>query len=361
MNKKPGIFDGLIVVELASVLAGPSVGMFFAELGAKVIKFENRNTAGDMIRKWKSPDEDPDSKYSAYYCSVNWGKETHFADMNDTADKELVLNWIKKADIVLSNYKASSAKNFGLDYETVSQFNPGIIYASLSGFYSDDTLPAYDGVLQAESGFMSMNGTPESGPLKMPVALIDIMAGHQLKEAVLIALFKRERSEKGAFIKVSLEKSAIASLANQATNWLMNGQVPERIGNHHPNIAPYGVVFKTKDNRWVISAIGTNRQFSSFCKLLGNLEWAESDHFSDNRSRLKNRNSLAEKIAGEIQNWDSKTLIDSCRERNIPFGLVRDVKEVFNSPTGTDMVISEKMPDGKESKRVSSIAFDIKW
>ncbi|MCX6296683.1 MAG: CoA transferase, partial [Bacteroidetes bacterium] len=212
------IFKDLKVIELANVLAGPAVGMFFAELGAQVIKIENKSTNGDVTRSWKIAKEDQKINSSAYYASVNWNKKSMFLDLKDASDKSKIIELIKEADIVISNYKKGDDIKLGMDFETLKKTNPTLIYAHISGFGEENSRTAFDIVLQAETGFMFMNGTKESGPIKMPVALIDILAAHQLKEGVLVALIKRMQTGNGSKVSVSLYDSAIASLANQATN-----------------------------------------------------------------------------------------------------------------------------------------------
>ena len=254
-------FKGLKVVEISSVLAGPSVGLFFSELGANVTKVENSGSNGDITRSWKLPTEKKDSNISAYFCSVNWNKEHLFIDFKNSNELTHVKSLIEKCDIVILNFKKGDDLKFGLDYDSLSKINSKLIYGTINGFGENSDRVAYDLILQAESGFMSMNGTPNSGPIKMPVALIDILAGHQLKEGILIALIDRLNTGKGKKVSVSLFDSAVASLANQATNWLMADHIAKPIGSTHPNIAPYGELFKTKDNATITFAIGSNKQF----------------------------------------------------------------------------------------------------
>ena len=290
------IFKDLKVLELANVLAGPAVGMFFAELGAKVTKIENKTTGGDITRQWKLPKEGKESASSAYYASVNWGKNNLFMDLSVKADKEVVYKLVKGADIVISNYKYGDDKKLGMDYANLKKINPTIIYGHISGFGEKDLRTGFDVVLQAESGFMSMNGTSESGPIKMPVAMIDILTAHQLKEALLIALLQKSTSGKGAYVSVSLMSSAISSLANQASNWLMEAHVPTRIGSLHPTIAPYGEIFKSKDKKEIVLAIGTNKQFKNLCAVLGKSELSNDEKFKTNTLRVKNRIDLRNTI-----------------------------------------------------------------
>ncbi|MDF1676298.1 MAG: CoA transferase, partial [Vicingaceae bacterium] len=219
------MFKDLMVVELASVLAGPDVGMFFAEMGARVIKIENKITNGDVTRQWRIASEKSNQdNVSAYFSAVNWNKEHLFLDLKQANDKKQVTDLLKDAAIVIANFKPGDAEKFSLDYTSIKKINPTIIYGEINGFGEDDNRVAYDVVLQAETGFMAMNGTASSGPLKMPVAMIDVLAAHQLKEGILVALLNKIQSGKGAYLQVALYDAALASLKNQATNWLMNGE-----------------------------------------------------------------------------------------------------------------------------------------
>jgi crotonobetainyl-CoA:carnitine CoA-transferase CaiB-like acyl-CoA transferase len=261
-------FSDLKVIELAGVLAGPSVGVFFSELGARVIKVENPKTGGDITRSWKSANEDPDDKESAYYWSVNTGKEIVFLDLTNENDRQKLLALLKDTDVLITNFKKGDDEKLNLTYSRLRTTNAQLIYASINGFGEQNSRTAYDLILQAEAGFMLINGEAGSTPVKMPVALIDVIAGHQLKEAILIALLERSKTGKGSHVSVSLFDSALSSLVNQATNWLIGGQLPEAMGSLHPNIAPYGELFNTSDNHTITFAIGSNKQFSSLCGLL---------------------------------------------------------------------------------------------
>jgi crotonobetainyl-CoA:carnitine CoA-transferase CaiB-like acyl-CoA transferase len=352
------VFSELLVVELASVLAGPAVGMFFAELGAKVIKIENPKTGGDVTRHWKLPVEDPLSGTSAYYASVNWGKETLFADLTIETEIKKVHDLIKKADIIISNYKAGDAEKFQMDFNTILSINPKIIYAHLQGF-PDSSRVAYDVILQAETGFMSMNGTPESGPLKMPVALIDILAAHQLKEAILIALLKRERTEKGFLVTTNLYEAAITSLANQSTNYLMNGVIAKPIGSLHPNISPYGETFITKDRKKLTFAIGSDSQFRDLCKILGFFDVFKEEKFSNNQNRVINRMELFDILQEKIKQLNLQELYQDLIKSNIPVGIIKNIKDVFDDLTNQKSFILEEYQGKINTKRIKTVAFKI--
>ncbi|MDP1802030.1 MAG: CoA transferase [Bacteroidota bacterium] len=349
-------FKDLNIIELASVLAGPSVGHFFSELGAKVIKIENPKTKGDVTRSWKLKTEDPKEDTSAYFWSVNSNKEFLFLDITIPSQLQKLYDLVKEADIIIGNFKSGDDLKLKIDYPTLSKINPQLIYASINGFGHDNPRTAYDLILQAESGFMFMNGEPNSKPVKMPVALIDILAGHQLKEAILIALLNRYKTKKGCHVSVSLFDSAIASLANQATNWLIAKQLPKAMGSLHPNIAPYGELFDTKDNQLVTFAIGSNAQFKNLCELMQFPSLATDIKYATNQLRVQNRIQLYHIIYNYIKQYNFKDLYKLCLEREIPIGKIRDLKEVFELPEAKAMV-NKFTYKKNELKNVSGIAF----
>jgi len=354
------VFKDLIVIELASVLAGPAVGMFFAELGAKVIKFENETTGGDVTRTWKTKSEDKSKAYSAYYCSVNYNKEVILSDLSKSEGKSELVSWLKKADIVVANFKNFSALKLGLDYKSVKRIKEDIIYAQLDGYPNGEDKVAFDVVMQAETGFLSMCGQEDGQTAKIPVALIDVLAAHQLKEGILIALLKKMKTGEGSYVESSLYETAICSLANQATNWLMNNSIPQKMGTLHPNIAPYGELFKTKDNKTVVLAVGTENQFISLCAILNLNQLSDDDRFRKNVNRVQNRKLLSDKLAAPITNLTLNDFQMACRKSKVPMGLVQNLKEVFRDPKAQKLILTEYDDTGYESKRVSTISFSIK-
>jgi crotonobetainyl-CoA:carnitine CoA-transferase CaiB-like acyl-CoA transferase len=330
---------------------------FFAELGAEVIKFENVLTDGDVTRTWRLPQEGKNA-VSAYFSSINWGKKHFLVNYNLSKDLENVISEIQNADIVICNFKKGLAERFGLDYESLSKINPQLIYAQLDGFENDNHRVAFDVVLQAECGYMSMNGEQNSEPLKMPLAFMDILAAHQMKEGILVALINRFKTNKGSYVNCSLEKSAIASLANQASNYLMSNQIPQRIGSLHPNIAPYGEVFKTKDEQNIVLAIGSDKQFENFCNVL-NLELYKDEKFKENKNRVIHRTELYTILNVYIQKIEGEELLEKCHHLQIPVGKVKDLKQVFETTTAQKMILEEKQNETL-TKRVSTVAFEIK-
>ncbi len=323
------IFSSFTVVELASVLAGPSVGQFFAELGARVIKIENKSTGGDVTRTWKAKGETTDDR-SAYFCSVNWGKQSIALDLRHPDDRALAHALIRPADIVIASYKPGDAQKLQMDYDALRALHPSLIYANVTGYGEDSDRVGYDAVIQAESGFMDLNGEPEGGPTKMPVALVDVLAAHQLKEGILLALLQRETTGRGAYVTVSLIQTALSSLVNQATNYLVGGRVPGRQGSLHPNIAPYGDVFATRDNRLLLLAVGSDKQFALLTQQLDlTLTTQEREWFSTNEKRVENRSMLATRLAEAIKKQPADALILSLQQQKIPAGLLQTVPQAL--------------------------------
>lgn len=354
------LFGGLKVVEFASVLAGPAVGMFFAELGAEVIKIENKTTGGDVTRGWKLPSEDPAAPVSAYFASVNWGKQHLFLDLNEAAGRKTAIDLALAADVVISNFKPSSARRMEVDAESLRARNPRLIYAQLCSYADpEDESPAFDAVLQAEAGFMYMTGEPDRPPAKMPVALIDLLAAHQMKEAILIALLQRERGGQGATIVVSLLESALASLANQAANWLMAGHIPQRMGARHPNIAPYGDTFLCADEQYILLAVGTERQFQQLCRCLSLESLLQNPDFQTNAMRVKHRAALNKILEPVLRLKTLDEWMTLLKAAGIPAARIRDMKAVFEMPAAQAMILEEKLPDETNIRSVKSVAFKI--
>ena len=357
MQKKE-LFTDLKVVELAGVLAGPAVGMFFAELGATVLKVENPLNNGDITRSWRLESENKTAQ-SAYYSCVNYNKTIVWADLKNREDFEIILNHIASADVVISNFKPSSAEQLGLDAVTLRKKFPKLIYAQISGYGIADETPAFDVVLQAEAGFMFINGEAGGTPLKMPIALIDILAAHQLKEAILIALLQRSKTGLGATVHISLYNAALSSLANQATNYLMAGEIPQRIGSLHPNIAPYGETFYANDGKAIVLAIGNDKQFESLCKCLNLNNKLDLNLFETNALRVQNRVILAEILAEVFSKLDSATLLKQLKTNKIPCGAIRSMEEVLENETAQKLILSETLEGGQITKRMATAVFDI--
>ncbi|EKB50702.1 CaiB/BaiF CoA transferase family protein [Cecembia lonarensis] len=351
-------FQNLKIVELSSVLAGPLVGTFFAELGAKVIKVENKVTGGDVTRQWKLPEENQQHPVSAYYAAANFGKKSIFKNLKNQEDYQEVIELIATAHIVLLNFKPGDAQKLKFDHDTLSKVNPKLIYAEIIGFADNDPRVAYDVVLQAETGYMAMNGEVDSPPLKMPLAMIDIMAAHQLKEGILCALLESAIDGKGRKVSVSLYEAGLTALANQASNWLMNGHIPQRIGSLHPNIAPYGETFTCADGKWLVLAVGSDRQFEKLCQLLGLSALITDSRFETNTFRVQHRTALTRYLKEAFLKKPSSQWVPLLLENQVPFGQIKDMKEVFEEEQDSSLILEEDM-EGQPTKRVKTVAFKI--
>ena len=332
------MFTRLKLLELASVLAGPSVGQFFAELGAEVIKVENPATGGDVTRSWKTAGEETDDR-SAYFCSCNWGKKSVLLNLASPTDRELAVRLAAKSDIVIASYKPGDAEKLGVGYDQLRIHHPDIIYGQITGYGSNDDRAGYDAVIQAEAGFMDINGDPAGPPTKMPVALIDILAAHQLKEGLLLALLKKERTGEGSLVEVSLMDTAIASLANQATNFLVAGKVPKRQGSAHPNIAPYGDNFTTKDGKQILLAVGSDRQFEQLLSVLG-IDKTLAKLYLKNQQRVQDREGLRKLLSPAIEKSESAALLAQLSRLKIPGGLIQNVREALQSPQAKSLMLN---------------------
>jgi crotonobetainyl-CoA:carnitine CoA-transferase CaiB-like acyl-CoA transferase len=348
----------LLVLETAAVLAGPAVGMFFAELGARVIKIENERAGGDVTRRWKLPIEDPASPVSAYFSSVNWGKEHHALDLKEASGRTLFDAMLVKADVLITNHLADDAEKLGLRRERLRELNPRLIHGHIKGFATQPQRPAFDVVLQAETGYISMTGTDAAHLAKLPIALIDVLAAHQLKEGVLLALLQRERTGKGAYVEVSLEEAALTGLINQASNQLMTGAVAEPLGTLHPNIAPYGEMFACADGSRIILAVGSDAQFVALCKTLDRLDLAADTRFNRNTERVLNRAALALELCAAIARHERTALLHALEEAQVPAGALNDIAAALATPAAQRMILQEEI-EGRSTRRVSGNAFRI--
>lgn len=349
------IFKDMLVLELASVLAGPSVGQFFAELGAKVIKVENAATNGDVTRSWKLTSENPATDVPAYFCAANWGKKSLPLHLGQPEDLSQLYELVKQADIVIASYKPGDAEKLHVDYESLKQINQRLVYGHITGYGADVNKAGYDAVIQAESGFMHLNGERNGPPTKMPVALMDLLAAHQLKEGILVALLERERTGQGRLVQVSLLHAAVSALANQATNYLVAGHDPERMGSEHPNIVPYGSVFSTRDDKQLVLAVGDDRQFRRLCTILGNPSLAEDAKFRTNYNRVQHRVEVNQKLAELIKSQERDSLLAALQEQHVPAGAVNTIAEVFQLPQAREMLLQHE----QQKPGIRQVAFKL--
>ncbi len=349
------MISSLKVIDASTVLAGPSVGMFFAELGADVLKIENPNFP-DVTRSWKTASEPTDLKISSYFSSINFGKKYKNLDLKMESDRTEFLNLISIADILITNFKKGDDVKFGITDEILQQINPRLIHGKISGFGLDSDRVAYDLILQAETGYMSINGTPASGSLKMPVAFIDVLAAHQLKEAILIALLNRTQTNLGKTVHVSLYDAAVCSLVNQASAYLMTDAIPQKIGSLHPTIAPYGEIFRTQDHQEITFAIGSQSHFQKLCDFLALANLVTDSRFESNQLRVIHRMELFDILQGVILKKDSLEILNWMELHHVPCGKIKNIAEVFESQKAKTLIRTEII-EGEKTQRVSSIAF----
>lgn len=352
------MLNELLVVETASVLAGPAVGMFFAECGARVVKVENPATGGDVTRGWKLPTEDPTLPVGAYFSSVNFGKEHRFIDLRLPPGQAELQELLAQADVLITNHMDKDAVKLGLDPVRLCGLNPRLVHGHIRGYADDAARPAYDVVLQAESGYLGMTGTDAEHLAKVPVALIDVLAAHQLKEGLLLALMQRMRTGKGAYVEVSLEEAALTGLVNQASNWLMAGHVAGPIGTLHPNIAPYGELFRCADGGKVVLAVGSDAQFQRLCALLRLDTMALHPRYATNALRVVNRAALAAGLGEAIDRWHRAELLAALREAGVPAGAVNSMDQALSTPTAQRMVREEHI-EGTPTRRITGNAFRV--
>ena len=328
---------GLKVVELARILAGPWIGQTLADLGAEVIKVESPD--GDDTRRWGPPFIDrprPDGTtetVAAYFHAANRGKTSVTCDFDDPAQLARLKTLIDGADVVIENFRTGSLRRFGLDPASLAARNPRLVHASITGFGQDGpraAQPGYDFLVQGMCGIMDLTGDPEGDPQKLGVAWIDIITGLYGVIAVQAALAERQRSGRGQHLDLSLLDSGVAVLANQATNVLLGGMMPRRLGNAHPNIVPYQV-FPAADG-FLIIACGNDRQFAGLCTLLGLDGLAEDPAFATNAARVAHRDALAARIAERTAGRSRADLLAAFDRHGVPGGPINTVPEALAEP-----------------------------
>lgn len=334
MNQLP---QAIRVVELASVLAGPSVGMFLAELGAEVIKVENPQ-GGDVTRSWKLASESAETDRPAYFCAVNWGKKSVCLDLTNADDRKKLAVLLAKADVLLTSFKPGDAEKFGLHWEVLHAMYPNLILGEISGYGQADDRVGYDAIIQAEAGFTALNGLP-GNTFKMPVALIDVLAAHQLKAGLLLALWQRSVDGKGKRVHVSLLQAGIAALVNQGANYLVGKEQPKPLGNEHPNIVPYGRPFVCADGEALVLAVGTDKQFNKLCVLLGVAELSKKPPFHQNAGRVKAREKLYAALDAAFSHFTAAELYPELLKAKIPVGKVNQLAAVADLPAAQDLLI----------------------
>lgn len=324
--------NGLKVVELARILAGPWIGQSLADLGAEVTKIEAPQ--GDDTRTWGPPFiEREGDKTAAYFYAANRGKTSVVADFRTDAGRAKVLELIKDADILIENFKVDGLKKYGLDYDSLSELNPRLIYCSITGFgqtgpYANRA--GYDFMIQGMSGLMSITGEPERQPQKVGVAVTDVVTGLYGTIGILAAVEQRHTTGRGQHIDMSLLDCATAMLANQAMNYLATGDSPMRKGNAHPNIAPYQVV-PTSDGH-IIIAVGNDGQFQRLCGVLSRGDLGDAPDYATNQLRVANREALTVQIDQETSKWTAEDLLSALEAATVPAGPINSIEQALTDP-----------------------------
>lgn len=349
-----GPLESVRVLELASVLAGPMAATALAERGAKVTKVE-RPPHGDVTRSWKTQGESPGATLSAYYESANGEKEVVWKDLSTPEGQVWLESALASHDVVIENFKAADLAKFNLEPEDLARRHPHLIRIRLVGFADAPERLAYDVVVQAETGFMGMNGFADRPPVRMPVALMDVLASHQIRMAALEGLLARAAGKTGYFAEVSLEGSGLTALVNQATNLLVAGHTPTRNAGQHPNIAPYGEALHCSDG-YVVLAVGNDRQFEGLCRVLGVPELATDDRFKTNQQRVAHRHALLEYLNANAATWTKTALELALRDAGAPAGIVKSMDEVFEGD-GAQWTVEN--PSG--ATRARTVAYSVTY
>ncbi|MGN7293339.1 CaiB/BaiF CoA transferase family protein [Rhizobium sp. SAFR-030] len=332
---KKAPLDGIRVIELARVLAGPWAGQMLADLGADVIKIENPQ-GGDDTRAWGPPFVESDggeNLSAAYYHSTNRGKRSVAVDFSTPEGQEVVRRLVAGADVLIENFKLGGLKKYGLDYESLKAINPKLVYCSITGFGQDGpyaALAGYDYIVQGMSGFMSVTGAPDGEPMKAGVAIADIFTGIYAVTAIQAALIHVMKTGQGQQVDMALLDVMSAVLANQNMNYLISGTPPVRLGNAHPNISPYEVV-PTADG-YLILAVGNDGQFRRLCAILGLAAMADDERFATNRARVANRDAVRAAVTAETVRWTKADLLAACGENAVPAGPINSIAEMFEDP-----------------------------
>jgi crotonobetainyl-CoA:carnitine CoA-transferase CaiB-like acyl-CoA transferase len=330
-----GPLAGVRVLELARILAGPWAGQTLADLGATVTKVE-RKGAGDDTRGWGPPfvaAKDGSHLGAAYFHAANRGKRSIELDFESEDGKRIVRKLAAQSDILIENFKVGGLKKFGLDYESLKEVNPRLIYCSVTGFGQtgpDAPRAGYDLMAQGIGGFMDLTGAADGEPTRAGVPVSDIFTGVYSVIGVLAALQQRERTGKGCYVDTALVDSTVGVLSNQAMNFLVSGEVPQRIGNMHPNIVPYQV-FPVADG-FAIVATGNDNQYRKFVTVLGAPELATDPAYTTNKDRLPRRKELIEKISVLTRKMKRDDLLAKLEEVQVPAGPINDLDQVFKDP-----------------------------
>ena len=328
-NEMPGALEGLKVVDLSRVLGGPSCAQMLADHGAEVIKVEPPQ--GDETRLWGPPFDQ--EGISAYYSGINRNKRTIALDLSKPEGRSVLMKLLETADVLIENFKTGTMEKWGIGYDTLSASFPRLIHARVSGFGADGPLggfPGYDAMVQASAGLVSVNGSPDSDPVRVGVPVVDLSTGMNACMGILMSLYERNRSGKGQFVDATLYDSAVALHQPHAPNYFMGGLKPKRYGNSHGNLVPYAN-FPTKGRNIVIGA-GNDGQFRKLTQMLGKPELADDPRFKTNKDRVAHRLELEAELAALTKDRDGETFSNELMLAGVPSGAVMEVPDVMEHP-----------------------------
>ena len=361
-----GPLSSIRVLDLSRILAGPTCTQLMGDYGADIIKVEKPGL-GDDTRAWGPPyvtgHDDLPTAESAYYLSSNRNKRSFAIDITTAEGAETVRQLAMQCDIVVENFKVGGLAKYGLDYDGITAVNPAIIYCSISGFGQTGPnahLPGYDLLAQAFGGIMSITGVPDGEPMKVGVAVADVVCGLYACTAVLAALQHRTKTGEGQYIDIGLADTQIAWLINNGTNYLTSKVPPQRLGNEHPNIVPYQV-FATIDGHIIVAA-GNDAQYARFCDAIGRADLATHNDYLTNVSRVKNRNILIPILAAEIAKMTKAELVTKMEQHGVPGGAINTLPDVFESEQVKTREMKISMPHATaKSGQIDLIGNPVKF
>jgi len=360
-----GPLDGIRVLDLSRILAGPSCTQLLGDYGAEIIKVE-RPGLGDDTRAWGPPyvkdDNGQDTTESAYYLCANRNKLSLALDISSSEGQQTIRELVKSCDILVENFKVGGLAAFGLSYDDLKADNPALIYCSITGFGQtgpNAKLPGYDLLAQGAGGIMSLTGDPDGEPMKVGVAVADIVCGMYASTAILAALHHRGNTGQGQHIDIALADTQVAWLANQGSNYLISGKAPKRLGNQHPNIVPYQV-FEVVDGHAIV-AVGNDAQFGRFCDILGLAQLANDPKYKTNDARVKHKSELINILAPALKKISKSDLLSAMDAASVPGGPINTIPEVFASDQVATRGMKIHMEHKDTAQGINLIANPVKF
>ncbi len=362
-----GALDGVFVLDLSRILAGPTATQLLGDMGATVIKVENPKSGGDDTRGWGpnyAQNEDGSaSDLSAYFMSSNRNKQSIAVDIATPEGQDIIRRLAARADIVVENFKPDGLVKYGLDHATLCKAHPSLVYCSISGYGQtgpNRDKPGYDLMAQGFGGIMSITGDPEGVPTKVGVGIADVMCGMYATIGILTALRHRDKTGEGQHVELALIDAQMAWLVNEGLNYLTSGELPQRRGNAHPNIVPYDA-FEVADGHFLL-AVGNDAQFTRFCDVIDLSDLAADTAFTTNLGRIQNREALMAHIKPALQTWAKADILEALRKVKVPAGPINTIAEALNSDQAQARGTVRKMKlDGVKGGQVRLLGNPLKF